>query len=147
MVNRKVIQKMLQRYGASVEAVVGGPQGVEKMRPGHHFDCVLMDVQVCFLCFSLLFNSSFIFLMWVFVWLQMPGMDGFQATTKIREEEVLNGMPRTPIFALTADIFYGTREKATESGMDGFLSKPIEEDQLWGVIKKFFPSGGSADMR
>eukprot|EP00271_Cylindrocystis_brebissonii_P004855 TRINITY_DN16771_c0_g1_i1.p1 TRINITY_DN16771_c0_g1~~TRINITY_DN16771_c0_g1_i1.p1 ORF type:complete len:1375 (-),score=299.49 TRINITY_DN16771_c0_g1_i1:732-4856(-) len=114
MVNRKVIQKMLQRYGVEVVAVIGGPQAVEKMRPGHLFDCVLMDVQ-------------------------MPGMDGFEATRLIRQQEVGNAMKPTPIFALTADIFFGTREKALESGMDGFLSKPIEEEQLWEVIHNSFP--------
>lgn len=114
MVNRKVIQKMLQRYSVDVVAVVGGPQAVEKMQPGHSFDCVLMDVQ-------------------------MPGMDGFEATRRIRAQETEHQMKHTPIFALTADIFFGTREKAMESGMDGFLSKPIEEDQLYKVIHNFFP--------
>ncbi|CAI5510950.1 unnamed protein product [Closterium sp. Naga37s-1] len=113
MVNRKVIAKMLERYKVHVVPVVGGAVAVAKVVPGHAFHCILMDVQ-------------------------MPGMDGFEATRQIRRQEAKYRLSQTPIFALTADIFAGTREKCIESGMNGFLSKPIEEEQLWNVIYKYF---------
>lgn len=68
-------------------------------------------------------------------------MDGYEATQEIRRLEAEadpSGKLHVPIFALTADIVVGTREKCTKSGMDGFLSKPIEEDQLFRVLLPFF---------
>eukprot|EP00897_Mesotaenium_endlicherianum_P009203 jgi/Mesen1/8310/ME000455S07472 len=118
MVNRKVISKLLQRYGVKVEAVNGGPQAVKRFGEPHTFDCVLMDVQ-------------------------MPEMDGFMTTENIRDWERIHEKAQTPIFALTADIFAGTREKSMACGMNGFLSKPIEEDQLWKVVQQYFDMPGS----
>lgn len=113
MVNRKVIAKMLQRFGAIVEAVNGGGQAVKILQEPREFDCVLMDIQ-------------------------MPEMDGFEATVLIRKNELdterYRSRGRIPIIALTADIVAGTREKCFESGMDGFMSKPIEEDQLSRIV-------------
>eukprot|EP00850_Spirogloea_muscicola_P013714 SM000094S24731 [mRNA] locus=s94:559941:566319:- [translate_table: standard] len=119
MVNRKVIQKMLQRYGVKVECVIGGPQAVAAVAANRGFDCVLMD-------------------------LQMPEMDGFEATRQIRRLEAEAPAPedlspsRLPIFALTADIVVGTKEKSIQAGMDGYLTKPIEEEQLCQVLEPFF---------
>ncbi|GJP79367.1 hypothetical protein CLOP_g9609 [Closterium sp. NIES-67] len=189
MVNRKVISKMLQRYEVHVEAVEGGAQALQRLQQPHEFVGVFMDVQ-------------------------MPGMNGFQATRAIRQMEAAQvpattaahaplpaaatahhcqplppatapghahpqlqdaspsaaaaaagtpeaitapplSSPRPPavspcasprpappkrllVFALTADIGGGTRERCAVVGMDGYMTKPIEEDQLSNVVLPFF---------
>jgi CheY-like chemotaxis protein len=69
---------------------------------------------------------------------QMPEMDGFEATAVIRkrEEETGNHMP---IIALTAHAMKGDRERCLEAGMDGYLTKPIESGDLSAVLDEFAP--------
>lgn len=115
-VNRKVMSKMLARYAVATETAVSGKKAVERLTPPHDIDCVFMD-------------------------LQMPEMDGYEATSEIRRlerEADPEGGARVPISALTADVVMGTLEKCAAAGMDGFLSKPIEEDQLYRVMNSFF---------
>lgn len=67
----------------------------------------------------------------------MPGMDGYEATKRIRENEAaVIGSRRVPIVALTADVLPGTREKCKEAGMDGFLTKPIDEEQMYKILSE-----------
>ena len=99
--NREIAQEILQEYGFRVDTAENGAVAVEKVRtaaPGS-YDLVLMDVQ-------------------------MPVMDGYTATRKIRalEDPALAGIP---ILAMTANAFDEDRRNAMESGMNGFLSKPI----------------------
>ena len=75
---------------------------------------------------------------------QMPEMDGFEATEMIREEErrrsqELGQEVHVPIVALTADILAETRQRCHELGMEGFLSKPIEDEQLQAVLERCMP--------
>ena len=99
--NREIAQEILREYGFRVDTAENGAVAVEKVStaaPGS-YDLVLMDVQ-------------------------MPVMDGYAATRQIRalEDPALAGIP---ILAMTANAFDEDRRRAMESGMNGFLSKPI----------------------
>ena len=99
--NREIAQEILQEYGFRVDTAENGAVAVEKVRtaaPGS-YDLVLMDVQ-------------------------MPVMDGYTATRQIRALED-PALARIPILAMTANAFDEDRRRAMESGMNGFLSKPI----------------------
>jgi CheY-like chemotaxis protein len=98
-INREVIQRVLAYEGATVALVENGQQAVDwlKQHP-KDVDIVLMD-------------------------LQMPVLDGFDATRKIRAEHAFD---RLPILALTAGVFNEHREAAAKAGMDGFIPKPVD---------------------
>jgi CheY-like chemotaxis protein len=112
-VNRQVAIGMLARDGHHVVSAVNGRSAValwEKER----FDLILMDVQ-------------------------MPEMDGFQATAEIRVQEVLEGKSRhIPIVALTAYAMPGDRERCLAAGMDEHLAKPLQSPVLSYTIAKVF---------
>lgn len=118
-VNRKVASATMLKYGAAaVVCVNGGSEAVRKMRPPHLFDCVLMD-------------------------LQMPVMDGFEATRRIREMEKesneKNGeVKRVPILALTAYVVKGSRLESMQAGMDEYVTKPLEEEALVAALLNVF---------
>jgi len=77
----------------------------------------------------------------VFMDCQMPEMDGFEATRRIREFE--NGGRHTKIIALTADAMVGDREKCISAGMDDYLNKPLKTTQIAEMLKKWI-SGAAA---
>ena len=111
-VNRTLGVRMLTKMGYDVVGAEDGRKTVEAVVEGN-FDLVLMD-------------------------LQMPGMDGFEATAAIRERE--RGSDRhLPIVALTAHAMQGDRERCVATGMDGFASKPIHAAELTAVIEKLVP--------
>src|SRR5207249_516091 len=97
-INRKVAQGMLQKQGHTVRVARDG-QEVLDLLSGAVFDVVLMDVQ-------------------------MPGMDGLEATAQVRQREAA-GRGHVPIIALTAHAMSGDRERCLAAGMDDFVSKPI----------------------
>ena len=104
--NREIALEILKEYGFRIDAVENGAEAVEKIaasKPGD-YDLVLMDIQ-------------------------MPIMDGYEATRHIRnlENTELSGIP---ILAMTANAFDEDRRVAEECGMDGFLSKPIIMDEV-----------------
>jgi signal transduction histidine kinase/CheY-like chemotaxis protein len=72
---------------------------------------------------------------------QMPVMDGFEATHRIREAERLSGGPRVPVIALTANAFSGDVERCLAIGMDAHLAKPYTIDQLRAIIAPWLPNG------
>jgi len=105
LTNRKVIEAVLRNHGLTVSLAEDGLQGVNAIAQGDTPDLVLMDIQ-------------------------MPVMDGYTATQKIRQWEVDNGRPRTPIIALTADAYAEDRQRCLATGMDDFLTKPLDIRQL-----------------
>ena len=106
--NQRVVVLMLARFGHAVTSAVNGREAVAALER-QSFDLVLMD-------------------------LQMPKMDGFQATAAIRSAEA--GTARhVPIIALTAHAMREDRGRCLEAGMDGYVSKPIEEDKLRQAIE------------
>jgi len=106
-VNMKVVTRLLERRGVTVVGAKNGIEAVEQWRRARP-DIVLMD-------------------------LQMPEMDGLSATRMIRSEESDGG--RVPIIALTAHAVEGYREKCTDAGMDGYLTKPLREMDLLREIE------------
>ena len=107
--NRKVVGRLLESFGCTVQAAVNGREALERLAGGATFDVVLMDAQ-------------------------MPEMDGYQATPAIRER-LGNGAP--PIVALTANALHGDRERCLAAGMTDYLSKPIRIDDLAAVLRRW----------
>lgn len=110
-VNRLVAQHMLETAGARVTVAVDGEQALQKLQR-QSFDCVLMDVQ-------------------------MPVMDGLEATRQWRQEEDGQALKRTPIIALTANALTGERERCLSAGMDDYLAKPFQRNKLLGLITRY----------
>jgi two-component system sensor histidine kinase/response regulator len=107
-VNREVAIGMLESLGCTAETANDGSVGVEQAL-SWGFDLVLMDCQ-------------------------MPFMDGFEATRRIRAAEAAAGRKRMPIVALTANALQGDRERCLESGMTEFISKPFTMKKLHDVL-------------
>jgi signal transduction histidine kinase/HPt (histidine-containing phosphotransfer) domain-containing protein len=107
-VNQKVAATMLEKRGHSVFVASNGRESLETL-DNEHIDLILMDVQ-------------------------MPEMDGFEATQLIRDREKGNG-GHIPIVAMTAHAMKGDRERCLAAGMDSYISKPIRAEQLFTVIQ------------
>jgi two-component system, sensor histidine kinase and response regulator len=112
-VNRTLVTTLLKKRGHSVKAVENGREAVEAIRTAgaRQFDIVVMDVQ-------------------------MPEMGGFEATEAIRAGERSTGQ-HLPIVALTAHAMQGDRARCLEAGMDGYLTKPIDVDELIATVEGF----------
>jgi two-component system, sensor histidine kinase and response regulator len=109
VVNVKVADNLLRRRGHSPFIVPNGREAVEAIARGH-YDLVLMD-------------------------LQMPEMDGFEATAAIRALQRRTGL-RTPIVALTAHAMETDRQRCLDADMDGYVSKPVKAVELFEVIDR-----------
>ena len=109
-INQKLALHLLDRFGFRADAVGDGREALQALASSH-YDLVLMDVQ-------------------------MPEMDGFEATRQIREEltEVKN--PDVPIIAMTAHAMKGDRTKCLKAGMNDYVSKPIQPDFLLKAIEE-----------
>ncbi|KAK0574857.1 hypothetical protein LWI29_030154 [Acer saccharum] len=133
LVNRRVAAGALKKFGANVECVASGKAALEMLNLPHSFDACFMDIQ-------------------------MPEMDGFEATRQIRQmeskanEQTMNGGSTVdgiaekrdewhlPILAMTADVIHATYDECLKCGMDGYVSKPFEEENLYQAVAKFFKS-------
>jgi signal transduction histidine kinase/ActR/RegA family two-component response regulator len=117
-VNAMVAQETLRILGLEVVTVAGGEQAVA-CATRDRFDLILMDCQ-------------------------MPGVDGFEATSRIRRHERGTGADRVPIVALTANALLGDRERSLAAGMDDHIAKPFRDDDLIRVLGRLLPEVGSA---
>lgn len=114
-VNRRVISGILSKQGFMVNTVENGQQALDYLSTTTRPDLILMDCQ-------------------------MPVMDGFEATRNIRERESNSGLNHVPIIALTAGAFETDRENALAAGMDDFLTKPVDIQQLRATLAKWLPT-------
>ncbi|MFY8216000.1 MAG: response regulator, partial [Chthoniobacterales bacterium] len=112
-INRRLTQRILEQFGSRVETAQSGQESLDILSE-RSFDIVLMDVQ-------------------------MPGMDGHEATRLIRAMEHEQGKRKTPIVALTAGAMRGDRERCIEAGMDEYLTKPIRREALTAILAKMLP--------
>ena len=109
-VNQKLAQRAIEKMGHSITVAANGVRAV-KVCEGECFDLILMD-------------------------LQMPEMDGFEATAMIRSAEQASGR-HTPIIAMTAHAMHGDRDQCIRAGMDDYISKPVDLRALAKMIDRY----------
>ena len=112
LVNQKVANRMLRKLGCMVEVAVNGREAVEESFI-HEYDIIFMDCQ-------------------------MPEMNGYEATTAIREREETSQSKPIVIIAMTANAMKGDRERCLEVGMDDYISKPIRQAELERILSKYY---------
>ncbi|WP_139116050.1 response regulator, partial [Xanthomonas translucens] len=111
-INCEVAQRILEGEGALVELAHDGEQALQRLRRDpSRFQLLLMDVQ-------------------------MPTLDGYEATRLLREDPRLAGLP---VIALTAGAYRQQQELALASGMNGFIAKPFQVEELIAIIRQFLP--------
>jgi two-component system, sensor histidine kinase and response regulator len=121
LINQTLMLRLLEKEGHSVTLVRTGRAALDALGQAS-FDMVLMDVQ-------------------------MPEMDGFEATAAIRTRERVTGA-HIPLVAITAHAMRGDRERCLQAGFDGYVSKPIQFDELFDTIDQLAPpTSGAADQR
>ena len=113
VVNQKLARRLLEKSGFFVDIAANGIEAVESLER-IDYDLILMDVQ-------------------------MPVMDGMEATALIREKETGTGQ-HIPIIALTANAMKGDREHCLRVGMDAYISKPIKPKELFAAIQSLATS-------
>ena len=113
-VSRFVVQKLLQGHGLLVDTAVDGATGFDAWAAGA-YDIVFMDCQ-------------------------MPGLDGYEATRRIRERERQSGAARTPVLAMTASVLPSDSARCREAGMDDLVPKPIDPGQLRDILARWVPA-------
>jgi len=114
VINQKVAVRLLERNGYTCDVVGNGIEAVTALE-NDEYDIVLMDCQ-------------------------MPEMDGFEATVRIRGAELNGGKARMPIIALTANAGTGDREHCLACGMDDYIAKPFDPDHLMNAIERCIAS-------
>lgn len=112
-VNQQVAGEILEIEGFWVDIADNGQIAVDKILENNNYDIVLMD-------------------------LQMPVLDGYGASRKLREELKIT---KLPIVALSAEAMSGTRENVLDAGMDDFIAKPIDKTELFGALVKWIKPG------
>jgi len=111
IINQKLIKRILEEHGITVDLAHNGLESFEKRR-SNNYDLLFMDIQ-------------------------MPVMDGIEATHEILDYEEDEEVPHVPIVALTANALKGDRERFLSEGMDEYITKPIETSELLYVLNKF----------
>jgi len=120
-VNREVATGMLELLGYHVDSTENGQRALEVSAAGA-YDVILMDCQ-------------------------MPLMDGFTATSHIRERERQTQAARIPIIALTANAMEGDRDRCLAAGMDDYLSKPFSQDHLKEIVSRWLSQTGTSSLQ
>ncbi len=110
-INQMVAQDLLEKMGHSVDVAENGKKALEALGAGD-YDIVLMDCQ-------------------------MPELDGYRATELLRRPDSAVRNPEIPVIAMTANAMVGDRQRCIESGMDDYISKPVDVDQLKEVLIKW----------
>lgn len=110
-INQELTKEMMEMMGCVVDVAEDGVVALSKYK-NNHYDVIMMDVQ-------------------------MPELDGYEVTKKIREYEASGGKKPTIIIAITANAMQGDREKCLESGMDDYISKPLRGEQLEKTLTKY----------
>jgi CheY-like chemotaxis protein len=121
-INRAVIEHLAEALGYRLELAEGGGEAIERATSGRRYALVLMDCQ-------------------------MPGIDGYMATGRIRAWEAASGAPRVPIVAVTAHALDGERDKVLAAGMDDFLPKPVRIEALRGMVEKWLQVAAAEPIR
>jgi CheY-like chemotaxis protein len=116
LVNQRLATRLLEKRGHRVAVAANGRDALEALAK-ESYDLVLMDVQ-------------------------MPEMDGMEATAKIREMEKFTGRHQ-PVVALTAHAMKGDQELCLAAGMDGYLTKPIRQQELDELLEKYTRAAGA----
>ncbi len=119
-VNQRLAVRLLEKHGQAVSVAANGREAVAAWGRGG-FDLILMDIQ-------------------------MPEMDGFEATRAIRDRERDTG-GHTPIVAMTAHAMKGDRERCLEWGMDDYVSKPLQVEKLLAAIRSHSPASNPRGAR
>ena len=78
---------------------------------------------------------------------RMPGMDGLEATRRIRARELSEGMPRTPIIAATAHVLEEDRQRCLDAGMDDVITKPVQQKKLHETLSAWLSHAGRQPLR
>ncbi|MCX7545923.1 ATP-binding protein [Marinicella gelatinilytica] len=120
-VNLKVAQKLIDYIGFPFDVAENGMEALNKAK-NTRYRLILMDCQ-------------------------MPVMDGYHSTRRIRRYEEENNLDRTPIIAMTANAMLGDKEKCLEAGMDDYMSKPLNRYLLEKTLKKWDPFANSESVK
>jgi CheY-like chemotaxis protein len=111
-INQEIILAILERTEATIECAANGVEAVKKFRACNgNYDLILMDIQ-------------------------MPEMDGYDATRQLRVSGI-PGAEKIPIIAMTANVFREDIEKCLAAGMNGHLGKPVDEAELFRVLRAY----------
>lgn len=120
VVNQQISSLMLRKLGFAVDLANNGEEGVAMWAEGN-YDAIIMDCQ-------------------------MPVLDGYSATARIREQELIQGHDsshRMPIIALTAHAMSHDRQKCLDSGMDDYLTKPVAASELSATLNRWLKRGSA----
>jgi len=120
-VNQLLMRTILEKLACKVSLAANGVEAVEKAKQ-NRYDIILMDCQ-------------------------MPEMDGFEATQKIRYREEQESAPHTPIVALTADAMQGDKDRCLAVGMDDYINKPVRQDRILEVLERFTNEKAERDVQ
>jgi CheY-like chemotaxis protein len=107
--NQVLVEEILDAYNMTLEIAFNGQQAIDFLNSDKHYDGVLMDCQ-------------------------MPVMDGYAATKILRKQDKFINLP---IIALTANVMKGDKEDVLKSGMDDYIAKPIDEDEMLVTMAKW----------
>lgn len=109
-INSLSASKMLEKHGHEVRTAVNGEEALEKLHE-EEFDCILMDIQ-------------------------MPGMDGFEATARIRDRAVFGDKCETPVIAMTGHSYEDTKDDLDKAGVKYYVAKPFDMPTLLQAIEE-----------